>query len=446
MHAGFALVAVLLNACAAHFPVNAPRDDREMSVQSTPQPTNDPDSLLVVTFSGGGVRAAALAYGALETLRDTAIPTTDAPHRLLDEVDLISSVSGGSFTAAYYGLHGDLTFANYRDDFLERDLQSDLVWRLVNPVNWPKLLSKNYGRSDLVASFLDEKLFHHATLGKFYSHTGPEIQINATDLTQANYFSFEPEQFRWLCTEFSSYPVSRAVTASSAVPVIATSVLLHNYADHCAHELTAWQAAALQPQSPENEDSERARSLRSFTDTKRRPFVHLLDGGLTDNLGLRAAIMRLQHAPPESRLNLSRIKRLAFIVVNAETSPDEALDQYDRPLTFAESIGAATDVQIVRYNRESMRLLGQWLSQLRRERAKILPLNTYVIQLRISDLPNSKQRKHLRDLPTFMGLGDGGVDALTQAARSLLQQHPQYQRLVHDLGHTTGTPDIESAP
>ena len=63
-----------------------------------------------MTFSGGGTRSAALSYGVLEHLRDTPITIHNKKRRLLDEVDLISSVSGGSFTSAYFGLFGDRVF------------------------------------------------------------------------------------------------------------------------------------------------------------------------------------------------------------------------------------------------------------------------------------------------------------------------------------------------
>ena len=62
------------------------------------------NNLILLTFSGGGTRAAALAYGVLEELRDTTIFSNRKTIRLLDDVDNISAVSGGSFTAAYYGL------------------------------------------------------------------------------------------------------------------------------------------------------------------------------------------------------------------------------------------------------------------------------------------------------------------------------------------------------
>ena len=40
-------------------------------------------------------------------LRETMVTINGGPSRLLDQVDNISSVSGGSFTAAYYGIHGE---------------------------------------------------------------------------------------------------------------------------------------------------------------------------------------------------------------------------------------------------------------------------------------------------------------------------------------------------
>src|SRR5207244_812668 len=79
------------------------------------------DSLQVfLAFSGGGTRAAALSYGVLEELARTEIVWEGQHRRLLDEVDTISSVSGGSFTAAYYALYGDQIFTDFDDRFLDQ--------------------------------------------------------------------------------------------------------------------------------------------------------------------------------------------------------------------------------------------------------------------------------------------------------------------------------------
>jgi NTE family protein len=79
---------------------------------------------LLVSFSGGGTRASALAYGVLQELRDTQVGVGGERERLLDEIDVITSVSGGSFTSAYYGLYGDRIFEDFEERFLRRNVQS----------------------------------------------------------------------------------------------------------------------------------------------------------------------------------------------------------------------------------------------------------------------------------------------------------------------------------
>jgi NTE family protein len=63
---------------------------------------SEDDALLVLTMSGGGERAAAFSQGMLDALGRIHF------HRgtLLDEVDIVSSVSGGSVTAANDAVDG----------------------------------------------------------------------------------------------------------------------------------------------------------------------------------------------------------------------------------------------------------------------------------------------------------------------------------------------------
>src|SRR5438093_716223 len=51
---------------------------------------------VIVTFSGGGTRAAALADGALRALAETEVNAGTAKLPLASQIDLVSSVSGGS--------------------------------------------------------------------------------------------------------------------------------------------------------------------------------------------------------------------------------------------------------------------------------------------------------------------------------------------------------------
>jgi NTE family protein len=84
-------------------------------------PDNAEELFVILAFSGGGTRAAAFSYGVLEALRDTQVTIGGQQRRLLDEVDVITSVSGGSYTAAYYGLFGERIFEDFKEKFLYRD-------------------------------------------------------------------------------------------------------------------------------------------------------------------------------------------------------------------------------------------------------------------------------------------------------------------------------------
>ena len=226
----------------AHYPINQP------SKQSDPQGgyraknfkhmgTNN-DMLVMLTFSGGGTRAAAFSYGVLEALRDTEISIHGSKKRMLDAVDFISGVSGGSFTAAYYGLFGDRIFEDFESRFLKKNIQGEIIrGTLFNPVNWAKLSSPYYGRSDLAADYYDKYVFDHATFGDILAHGGPMVVINATDMTLGTRFSFIQDPFDAICSDLCSFSVARACAASSAVPVVLSPVTLRNYAGTCGFQL-----------------------------------------------------------------------------------------------------------------------------------------------------------------------------------------------------------------
>jgi NTE family protein len=84
------------------------------------------DTAVILSFSGGGTRAAALADGVLRGLAKIEIPSARGPVRLVDQIDVISSVSGGSVTAAYYALKGYQGLDVLERDFLRQDVMSRL--------------------------------------------------------------------------------------------------------------------------------------------------------------------------------------------------------------------------------------------------------------------------------------------------------------------------------
>ena len=226
---------VLLSGCASTMaPHNAPFAG-EIAARGyrvgASRPAGTPESLVFgLSFSGGGTRAAALAYGVLEELARTPVMVGGEQRRMLDLVETISAVSGGSYTAAYYGLFGERIFKDFEPRFLKRNVQNEMATTLFSPANLFNMSSPYYGRSDVTAEYLDEILFEGKTFSDLDAavrqHGRPFVLINATDMARTSRFEFTQDQFDLLCSDIGSYKVSRAVTASSAIPVVFSPITL----------------------------------------------------------------------------------------------------------------------------------------------------------------------------------------------------------------------------
>src|SRR5713101_4978880 len=283
---------MLLGAGCAHYVENArlqhydPQSGYRFRNLSN---TGNSDSLQVfLAFSGGGTRAAALSYGVLEELARTRIVWEGQHRRLLDEVDYISAVSGGSFTAAYYALYGDRIFADFEDKFLNQNIQRQLMWRMCSPLYWGRLASPYFNRSDMAAEFYGQHLFGGKTYGDLLKRNRrPFLSLNATDMSLGASFQFTQEHFDYLCSDISTFPVARAVAASAAFPILLSPITVNNYAGSCGCVEPAWMVSALTNRQERTRRSMKARELQSYQNSAQRPYLHLLDGGLTDNLGLR---------------------------------------------------------------------------------------------------------------------------------------------------------------
>src|SRR6185369_9517553 len=204
----FLLAAIGLVAGCATRPTNPPTAqfdiDKGYRIERRSENAEDNATLVILAFSGGGTRAAAFSYGVLETLRDMEVTTKSGRRlRVLDTVDVITGISGGSFTALAFGLYGDRLFDVYEKSFLKRDVQGELLGRALNPFNWPALGSTGWGRSELAADMYDDILFKGATF-KDLKRDGPRILVSATDLADGTRLIFNTENFDVLCTDLSS--------------------------------------------------------------------------------------------------------------------------------------------------------------------------------------------------------------------------------------------------
>lgn len=395
------------------------------------------DLALFVAFSGGGTRAAAFSYGVLEELRDTRYMENGEESRLLDQIDGIASVSGGSFTAAYYGLFGDQIFDDYETVFLRRNVQKTLIGSLFNPVNWFRGVFAGLNRTEMAIDYYDKNIFRGSTYADLYAAGGPVLQINATDLSIGGRFSFNQDQFNLLCSDLGTFSVARAVAASSAVPVAFTPITVQNF-DSCNYSDHPLMNIGNAPAEGNARRDMLLGGARSYADKENRPYIHLVDGGISDNLGIRTAYDRVQGAGGAfdfvNRLG-SVPKNIAFIIVNAETDPVNPMDRIASPPSSKEVLGAVTNTQIARYNIESRALMEdsvqKWEEELTSHQHKV---NIFLIYLDFDSITNMNKRNYFNSMATSFSLPNDEVDSLINAGHELLQDSPEFQAFVDAIG------------
>jgi NTE family protein len=450
------LLALLVVAGCAHYPINQPlkeyRPGAGYRIAHVKPEENSDNILFYLTFSGGGTRAAALSYGVLEKLKGTEVTVYGKKHRLLDEVDGISSVSGGSFTAGYYGLFGERIFQDFESKFLKKNIQGALAVRaLFNPIDWVKLFSGTFGRSDLAAQYYDKHIFERGTFGDMAARTGPLIVINATDMTSGTRLGFTQDVFDIICSDLSGFPVSRAAAASSAVPMILSPIALRNYAGTCGYKLPEGFEGMLKGRAISERRFYLANNFAVYLDSKKKPYIHLVDGGVADNLGLRAILDRvilrgsvwltIKGTPREN------VHKVVMIVVNAETETDSKWDRVETIPPFGAMFSSYSSIAIERYNQETLALLKEsvksWAAEIRTQRCKggavsIEPgscgdIKFYVVEVKFDALKDEAERRYFKRLPTSFKLPAETVDKLREVADRLLDESNEFQRLLRDL-------------
>jgi NTE family protein len=421
-----------------------------------PLPDNDPGTLLILAFSGGGTRAAALSYGVLEELRATMVTTPQGTHPLLREVDLITGVSGGSFTALSYALFGDDLFDRYPRDFLYRNVEGELLKRLFDPLTWPRTLSSGFGRSELAEEYYDEILFHGATFRTLRDRKTPLAMVSATDISTGTRWDFTQSSFDVICSDLDQLRLSRAAAASSAVPVVMSPVTLNNYGGTCGFTIPAWAKEATKPRArvwPGNRAQQRWHDLLSFTDRDLRPYIHLVDGGLSGNLALYGIVENLQELESSDRfrdaVGIGKLRRIVVVIVNARSAPSYGYDKRESPPNSLELLMQAINVPIDRYSYESIDALEEvvtaWSMRRKLEvdaqrlsgrpgAAGELPaIAISVIDVSFESVQDAAEREFLFNLPTTLSLPPEAIDRLRRAAREVLQASPAYGDLVKAL-------------
>ena len=427
-------------------------------------PKTTEKTAVMLSFSGGGTRAAALADGVLRALAETRVKGRDGLVPLASEIDVVSSVSGGSVTAAYFALGGIDGLGDLEQNFLRSDIMGTLIsGALLNPL---ELFSP---RIDILENYLDENVFDHKTYKDLIDREAPGknrkpyVVLNAADMASGSVFSFTQDQFDLICADLASLKLADAVSASAAFPVALSALTIRNRAP-CEAQRQApaaprsgWQMHDGRPEPtrivndrsvdtsigvnyPKAENLARFRrgtvALTYLNSDGKKDFIQLLDGGIADNLGLTMPFTFLT-SPSESpsfrnRINRHEVDKLLFIVVNARGQADNDFGSRARPPgvtdTLMTTIGTPIDAM-------SFQLLGQ-LDTLIDD-----PLKAKAVVLIDFDLIADRGcRAYFHDMATSWTLPQPQVDDLIALGKAMVLQSPGYGKVVAALGGTVPPP------
>jgi predicted acylesterase/phospholipase RssA len=262
----------------------------------------DKDGYFVgLSISGGGLRSANFGAACMFQLERIGI---------LQKVDYISSVSGGSLPAAYYCLnHSEWNPKNVQEK-LTHEYATDMLVQTLMPWNLIGMTFTDLDRSDLLAKTLRENLFTQKHREQTFTDLlpdRPKLLINATDLQSGRRFVFCNRSFDEINSSLSQYPIAYAVAASASMPVL-------------LHQVT----------------------LRDFNTTFPQ-YRHMIDGGVADNLGIETLVetFRAQVQAAEQDHQPDPYPNGAvFIVLDAHVEYDQNIT-YRSDTGFIESLASA---------------------------------------------------------------------------------------------------------
>jgi NTE family protein len=342
----------MLFACAGvpNVPINVPlgAERSRLASDGRPSEASQDDMLVGLAFSGGGTRAAAFSFGVLDGVSKVTFNERGRPVSLIDRIDFVTAVSGGSVTAAYFGLKNRAALTDFRARFLVRDAEEALNTSVDVP-NLMKAMSGGVNQDVPFRNWLDANLFEGAKFSALLTDRRPRVWINATDIYNRTTFVFGKTAFSAICSDLAEYPVAGAVAASAAVPLAFAPVVLETFPGKCRTQLPPWILKAADNPNASPLLRSYARGVRRYTDGSMR-YVKLLDGGLIDNFGLSGFTIARESAEapyePMSRAEAVTLRRILFLVVDSGRGPQgDWAGKLDGP-SGAELVAAVTDAAL----------------------------------------------------------------------------------------------------
>ncbi len=371
---------------------------------------------------------------------------------MLAQIDGISGISGGSFTAAYYGLHRDGMFGQYEQDFLYSDTNAYIFGIYLLPWNWGWLTDPLVGTNDYMARVYNRTMFHDATFHDLQRLGPPLIAIGATDIGFGTPFLFTQEMFDLICSDLESFPLASAVAASNGFPGLFSPVTLTNRRTVCGDRAPGWlrRIPAAERANPLSRLAAQARASEVYLDADKTRYVHLSDGGVADNLGMRVAgsLMQAMTLAPDAVIarGFGGLRRLAIISVDGQAAQDNSIAQQRIVGGLLRLFGLVSGAQIDRYNFETMVTVNDQLQlvakALRDARCGHVPpidgaqcgdVTAELIHVSLAGMPEGPDKDRLLAIPTGLTIRREDVDALVAAGTTAVRSAPALQNFINTL-------------
>jgi NTE family protein len=267
----------------------------------------------------------------------------------------------------------------------------------------------------------------------------------ATDLSSGAEFDFTSAQFELLCSSIDRVPLSFAVAASSSVPLLFSPLGVQNHRDGCPRP-----APVATGQQADPGDNARMRLVKgefAALASGNRHFIHLIDGGVSDNLGTRriadyveqvggiGAVLAILGAGPDTPGR--EPKRIVFVSVNSERRGPLPLDRSgDVPSTLA-VLDAMIYSGLGRQSDETSLVFADSVAQWRRELKALSgsrDVDIFSIEVKLSDLDDPDLRDRVLAIPTAFRISEADTALLRQAAQRSLQQSADFGRFLSSVG------------
>lgn len=263
-----------------------------------------PFGKIALSCSGGGYRAASFHLGSMSYLNHVKLGATP----LLEQVKLISTVSGGSITGVVYALmkQEGKSFDEVYHFLLERLINIDLLHAGIDKLNPTATWPYTFKRKNLINVFAEQydQAFTKGALMQVFDEMKSHLEavvFNCTEFENAVNFRFRNTEWSYSGNYYNRIPV-RMLREVKLSDVMASSSCFPG-----GFEPMCWPDDFVHAQSPHLEDMATMNAAAGISP------LGIMDGGIYDNQGIDS-ILRYKENSEQPYFDL--------IILSDVASPD----------------------------------------------------------------------------------------------------------------------------